>query len=553
MTTRTFLSGLLLMLSVAVAAFAQAEQHGSRPEPGGPAITVSISAQGVRFVAPGGVRQMRVEVFNAGGDPVYNSDFQAGNVRDWTLRGKPGQRLADGAYLCVVTVRDLSGRLAVKQGTVLLQGGQASLQLAEGQQVGQVEPEKELNVVSDASPAAMTVTAHDGQEGQVTSTSGGLTFRTGDVFSGAEREHMRITPEGRIGVGTDKPEATLDVAGTIRARGGVVFEDGTVLMSAGKGGKASSSSGKADAAADGSGPNVAAISGNGTTGKITKWSDGPGGVVADSIITENTGKVGIGATTPINILEVRKDQAYSGTLASMTQLVVRNDSPTGFSAISIWGNGSERGRYQYNSASPNIFLTSIGQIPFYFGTNDSVRMSIDGTTGNVGVGLGFAAATAKLDVAGDLKVSGNAVVAGNIAAKYQDVAEWVRARQKITPGTVVILDTTLNNAVAPSMRPYDTHVAGVVSAQPGVILGEGGEGKVLVATTGRVKIKVDATRRPIKIGDLLVTSGKSGLAMKSLPIKVAGASLHRPGTIIGKALEPLAKGRGEILVLLSLQ
>ena len=102
-------------------------------------------------------------------------------------------------------------------------------------------------------------------------------------------------------------------------------------------------------------------------------------------------------------------------------------------------------------------------------------------------------------------------------------------------------------------RAYDTHVAGVVSAQPGVILGEGGAGKVLVATTGRVKVRVDATRQPIKIGDLLVSSGKSGLAKKSQPISVGGALLHRPGTIIGKALEPLAKGQGEILVLLSLQ
>jgi hypothetical protein len=29
--------------------------------------------------------------------------------------------------------------------------------------------------------------------------------------------------------------------------------------------------------------------------------------------------------------------------------------------------------------------------------------------------------------------------------------------------------------------------------------------------------------------------------------------MHMPGTLIGKALEPLATGKGEILVLLSLQ
>ncbi len=42
-------------------------------------------------------------------------------------------------------------------------------------------------------------------------------------------------------------------------------------------------------------------------------------------------------------------------------------------------------------------------------------------------------------------------------------------------------------------------------------------------------------------------------AMKSEPINIGGVQLHRPGTLIGKALEPLEKGSGRILVLLSLQ
>jgi len=41
--------------------------------------------------------------------------------------------------------------------------------------------------------------------------------------------------------------------------------------------------------------------------------------------------------------------------------------------------------------------------------------------------------------------------------------------------------------------------------------------------------------------------------MKSVPVNLGGVELHRPGTLIGKALEPLEKGVGEILVLLSLQ
>ena len=97
-----------------------------------------------------------------------------------------------------------------------------------------------------------------------------------------------------------------------------------------------------------------------------------------------------------------------------------------------------------------------------------------------------------------------------------------------------------------------TYVAGVVSAEPGIILGEAGEGKVKVATTGRVRVKVDATRA-IKIGDLLVTSDRAGVAMKSEPVVLGGRRLHALGTIVGKALEPLKKGVGEILVLLSMQ
>ena len=154
---------------------------------------------------------------------------------------------------------------------------------------------------------------------------------------------------------------------------------------------------------------------------------------------------------------------------------------------------------------------------------------------------------------GNATFGGNVTVSGNIGAKYQDVAEWVPSRQELVAGTVVTLDTEKSNQVMASSQAYDTRVAGVVSAQPGITLGEAGVGKLLVATTGRVKVKVDATRGPIRIGDLLVTSDKEGFAMKSEPMMIGGRQIHTPGTLIGKALEPLARGTGEILVLLSLQ
>jgi hypothetical protein len=474
-----------------------------------------------------------MEVFGASGESLYNSEFQSGNVRDWTLEDKLGQRLADGSYLCVVTVREVSGRLDMKQGTVLMQGGQASLKLGGNGKVGAVEPDNGLTSVPNGSTTAMMLVAHDGQDAQVVSTKGALTFRTGDFFGGADQEQMRLTEDGRLGIGTKQPQATLDVAGTLRTRDGIVFSDGTTLTSAGKAGRVSESGGVT--------PNVA---GSGNQNRITKWTDASG-TLADSALFDLNGKIGIGTTTPPHPFSVRQNKGTAG-IHNYGELYVDRDDRTRSASLIVGTGGDFKWIFGMPSGQDGFQVYDLLAPPY-----GQTRFFVDPVNGNVGIGMNNP--QSKLDVAGDLNISGNAVISGNISAKYQDIAEWVPSRQQMPAGTVVILDVTRANAVAPSFRTYDTHVAGVVSAQPGVVLGEGGAGKALVATTGRVKVRVDATHHPIKIGDLLVTSGKAGVAMRSQPIRVGGSLIHRPGTIIGKALEPLAKGEGEILVLLSLQ
>jgi len=250
-----------------------------------------------------------------------------------------------------------------------------------------------------------------------------------------------------------------------------------------------------------------------------------------------TGKVGIGTSTPNAKLHISGPSSGFGSGLKITSTDVGGKTFSFYASLSTLIIGDE--------------------------TVGSARLAID-TNGKIGIGT--TTPSTNLHVVGDVALTGSGnitnsgnitatgtISGGNVIAKYQDVAEWVPARNAMSAGTVVTLDPEHSNLVVASSRSYDTRVAGVVSEKPGVILGEGGQGKVMVATTGRVRVKVDATNGPIRVGDLLVTSDKEGIAMRSQPLDLGDTPIHRPGTLIGKALEPLEKGVGEILVLLSLQ
>ncbi|MEM5794482.1 MAG: hypothetical protein QXS48_00390 [Candidatus Aenigmatarchaeota archaeon] len=137
-----------------------------------------------------------------------------------------------------------------------------------------------------------------------------------------------------------------------------------------------------------------------------------------------------------------------------------------------------------------------------------------------------------------------------IAVGYQtgrsDIAEAIHVRDKVEIGDVVIIDSEKNNQFTLTNKSYDTRVAGVISAAPGMILGleELTKDKVFLAVAGIVPTKVTTINGPIRRGDLLTTSNISGYAMK--------ATKYVPGAIIGKAMESLESGEGKINVLINL-
>ena len=333
-------------------------------------------------------------------------------------------------------------------------------------------------------------------------------------------DFLRITNTGNVGIGTTSPSSPAGFSQVLQLRGS------TASFVADSNGTA-----RAEFAVSSSGGWVS------TSDSIPlRFATGS----VERVRVDASGNVGVGTAAPGYKLDVVSGGQWAARFK-------KTDATNGGILVE-----SAAG---YN---PNVALSSGGTIKWYVNSNVSngdalqfwestgINPRLTVTQGG-NVGVGKSNPSVALDVVGDIAAT------GNIAAKYQDVAEWVPSTQKLAAGTVVVLDAGQANHVLASTRSYDTGVAGVVSERPGIALGEAGEGKLLVATTGRVKVKVDATRAPIRVGDLLVTSDVEGVAMKSEPLDLGGVPIHRPGTLIGKALEPLASGTGEILVLLSLQ
>jgi len=277
----------------------------------------------IRLSSPGEISNIRLEVYAPSGTLAFDSGLRQGNVLDWKL-SEATQPIGDGTYLFVVTIRDLQGKFHQRLGNIVVDAGQASLTTQrsdainaaqkqtlntrlQSQKIALADSTDAVTVLRPGKERSVVVTAHDGTDGQVASTSGSLTFRTGDTLTGNEKERVRITPEGNVGIGTDKPEATLDVAGEIRAKG-IRFEDGSVLKSA-----SSLPKGQTTLAAVSETPTPEALTGTGTTNRIARWMDNVG-TLGDSVnLFDNGTNVGIGNSNPQSLVHIGPNNGYGAT------------------------------------------------------------------------------------------------------------------------------------------------------------------------------------------------------------------------------------------------
>ena len=123
--------------------------------------------------------------------------------------------------------------------------------------------------------------------------------------------------------------------------------------------------------------------------------------------------------------------------------------------------------------------------------------------------------------------------------------------EAVEPGDVVVMNQAHEGYVLPCTAIADPMVVGIAAGPAGghgtpeQNIEEASPTRVPVASFGIVSCKVDAAFGAIRRGDLLTTSSTPGYAMR--------AENPAPGTVVGKALEPLASGTGLIKILVMLR
>jgi hypothetical protein len=382
----------LLFVSLAWGAAAAQGQTATTAQRPGPEFNIIINRQSVRFASPTQAREWQIEVYNQTGELVFASGNLLSAELDWPLLDQSGKPVESGLYAYTLTLKDQTdGSRHVQRGHVIV-----------------------------------------------------------DRASAADR--VWVTSSQHAGVGADNEATKVTVVGSHESTVG-----GAELPATAPPREESASNREVDASSKDRTESLirstASISGSGITNRITKWTDGPNGMVGNSALTEVNGLVGLGTSTPDRHLTVQSNSA--------AYLNVKANSGTHEVLLGADSNGG----IVSTMTNHDLQLRAGG---------NSTKMTIK-ANGNVGLGT--------LSPANQLSVAGSADIAGwfgigttrptlplhiegtmapmRMVDKKPSGRNWVFSTGHNIAGDFVFLDATSNSNVWQVLPGY-TDASGAI-------------------------------------------------------------------------------------------
>lgn len=259
----------------------------------------------------------------------------------------------------------------------------------------------------------------------------------------------------------------------------------------------------------------------------------------------STGKIG---TAQIDKLNVLGASSFYNRLSVFGGLDVQNGGIKLTGDFGMFGVATSSLRFNTTTVFTNYVSSTIGTRAFIFDSANFVSSS-----GNYLLSVRRAGTSVfSVESNGDVRATGELFAESatvGTPGTPGDLAERVDVRpdETVSFGDVLIVDQDATDRYRKSRYAYEKAVAGVVSTNPTIVVGNGKtEHTTRMAMVGRVPINVTTENGPIEHGDLLVTASLPGYAMKYDPALDPG---DRTIGIIGLALESYTGegGNGQIM------